>query len=68
MSTTQYDTARKLVKDLVTALNAVIDAAEADDWNAVGLLMEYGGTVECKTIELNEAMVAAGIGEPFAPG
>ena len=48
-------------------LNAVIDAAEADDWDAVEHLMKDYGTVERKTGELNKAMVDAGLGEPFNP-
>lgn len=67
MATTQYDTARKLVKELAAMLNAVIDAAEADDWDAVEHRMKDYGTVERKTGELNKAMVDAGLGEPFNP-
>jgi hypothetical protein len=65
MTTTKYDTARKLVKELTAALNAVIEAGEADDWDALELMTKDDGTIHSKTIELNEAMVAAGLGEPF---
>ena len=65
MTTTQSDTARKLVEELAATLNAVIDAGEADDWDAVELMMKESGMVESKASELNSAMVAAGLGEPF---
>ena len=65
MTTNQYDGARKLVKELAAILNAVIDAGEAEDWDAVELMMKECGTVESKASELNSAMVTAGLGEPF---
>jgi hypothetical protein len=65
VSTTQYDTARELVKELAATLNAVIDAGEADDCDALELMMKDYGTVARKIGELNKAMVAVGLGEPF---
>ena len=53
------------MEELAATLNAVIDAGEADDWDTVRLMMRDFGKVHLKVGELNKAMVAAGLGEPF---